>query len=114
MTDQVEEVLAKLPRLGEEVLGECMSCGKLMLETGTIVFYRVTVQQCGIDPKEIGRHAGLAMSMGGGAEGLALASVLGPGVKPAVEIAKGTANVCLQCLSAHPTIAMMDLESSGE
>lgn len=98
MTDH----LKNLPRLGDQALGPCASCGKLMLETGPI-FYRVTVKQCGIDAKAVQRHVGLGMMLGGGEAGLALAAVMGPQEKPVVVINESTANICLHCATEGPS-----------
>lgn len=109
MANKAQEELDKLPRLSEDTLGKCLGCGELMLAAGFPVFYHVTVQQCGIDLKEVNRHVGLAMSMGGGPGGLALASVLGPGVKPVVELSKGSGSICLNCSNEHSLLVQVAL-----
>ena len=91
------DALKHLTRLGDEALGPCLKCGKVMLGSGLPVFYRVTVEHCGIDKAVIDRHVGLAMTLGGGADGLALASVMGPGEKPVVVLGSGAVNICGPC-----------------
>lgn len=94
--------LASLPRLSEEAMGPCAICERQMLETGLPLFMRVEAKRCGIDAKEVQRHFGLAMSMGGGTAGLVLAGVMGPGVKPVIVMdAPETFNVCTRCAQTH-------------
>ena len=107
MTD---DLLKDLPRLGDEALGPCAGCGKVMLGTGLPVFYRITVQHCGVDAKAIQRHVGLAQMMGGGPDGLHLAAIMGPGEKKVVELGKGAVNVCHQCA---PTVTVMQIHAAA-
>lgn len=69
--------LSGLSRLGIEAMGPCHACGRQLLETEVPVFYRVQASQCAIDAIEIRKHVGLAMAMGGGAGGFALAGGYG-------------------------------------
>jgi hypothetical protein len=116
----MNEELKNLPRLGEDAMGPCAMCGTQLLGTGLPLFYRLEAQRCGIDAKEVQRHVGLAMTMGGGRGGLALASVMGPGVKPVVVMAKPAPfNVCTQCAQNNPLetiflVAAERLETKGE
>jgi len=85
------------PRLGDEALGPCAVCQKPILETFPI-FYRVQVTQCAIDMGEVRRHVGLAQAIAPGADGLQLASILGPKVEPVVVVQGGQPfNVCTPC-----------------
>lgn len=91
-----------LPRLDEKAMGPCVCCKRQLLETGFPLFLRLDLKRCGLDANEIRRHCGLAMAMGGGTAGLALAGVLGPGVKPVVVMDAFPAfNVCNECQSKH-------------
>lgn len=99
--------LQDLPRHGEEALGPCALCDRVILATGSPIFSRLTVRQCGVDAQTVRSHVGLAMQLGGGAGGLALASVMGPGVKPVVEVASGDVNVCGSCLQEHPVLLVL-------
>lgn len=89
--------LGSLERLGEQALGPCIGCDKVMLETALPLFNRVQIQRCGIDAAEVRRHVGLAMAMGGGPGGLALAGAMGPTAKPVAVIETYTVNVCAVC-----------------
>lgn len=94
MTD---DPLNDLPRLPEEALGPCARCGKVMLASGMPIFYRLTVEHCGIDARAVQEKVGLAMMMGGGEAGLALAGIMGPGRDPVVVLDAGAVNVCMAC-----------------
>lgn len=90
--------LDDLPRMGPEAMGPCHACGRQLLQTGLPLFYRVRVDQCGIDGNAVRSHVGLAMHMGGGEAGLVLASVLGPRTEPVVVMNKGPEfNICAAC-----------------
>jgi hypothetical protein len=90
--------LAQLPRLDDEALGPCAGCGRVMLGTGFPLFYRLRVRRCGIDANEVRRHVGLAASIAPGTTGLALAAIMGPGVKPVVIMDEfKDINVCNAC-----------------
>ena len=89
--------LRDLPRLGEEALGPCVGCKKVILATGSPLFQRVRIQRCGVDANEVRRHVGLAQTIAPGADGLALASVLGPKVEPVVVMSTYVVNVCNDC-----------------
>lgn len=103
-----ERDFRSLPRLSDEAMGPCIKCGKQLLETGVPLFIRVHAQRCGLDRAEIQRHVGLAMAMGGGQNGLVLAGVMGPGVKPVVVVNSfETVNVCYGCID---TTTIRDLE----
>ncbi|CAN5279302.1 hypothetical protein BH11PSE5_BH11PSE5_30770 [soil metagenome] len=90
--------LKDLPRLDDTAMGPCVICQRQLLETELPIFFRVEARQCGLDRLEINRHVGLAMQMGGGRDGLALASIMGPGVKPVIVMETITPfNVCHPC-----------------
>jgi hypothetical protein len=103
--------LEGLPRLPDEALGPCAFCGKLMLEAGSPVFYRVSIRQCGIDAKAVRERVGLAMMMGGGAPGFALSAALGPHEKPVVVLSEDQLNVCLNCAITSQSVVLAALAS---
>lgn len=91
------EPLGALPRLPAEALAACPFCQRTMLQTPTPIFYRLTVQYCGIDQAAVREHVGLGMMLGGTNAAMAIADVMGAHKPPVVEMSKGTVNVCLQC-----------------
>lgn len=92
------DILAELPKLGVEAMAPCVICRRQLLETELPIFFRIDARQCGLDRQEIHRHVGLAMTMGGGTDGLALAHVLGPRVEPVIVMDTiSTFNVCHSC-----------------
>lgn len=97
-------------RLDGSALGPCALCGKLILECGSPVFYRVTIRQCGVDAKAVRERLGLAMLLGGGSAGLELAGVMGAAADPVVILAENETNVCLSC-SAKPILTVQLLEN---
>ena len=107
--------LADLPRLSDDAMGPCIVCKRQLLETEVPLFYRLDVKQCGIDAAEVNRHVGLAMSMGGGRDGLVLAGVMGPGVKPVVVMnsADGV-NVCHNCAVTAGVMIVAGLAIEGD
>jgi hypothetical protein len=97
-----DDALKDLPRLDDTAMSPCVCCKRQLLETGLPIFFRIEAKQCGLDGPAIRQHVGLAMSMGGGLDGLALASVLGPGIKPVIIMETITTfNVCHDCASAR-------------
>lgn len=104
--------LSAARRHDSSAMGPCFLCGRQILATGVPVFYRVNVEQCGVDMNEVRQHVGLAMAMGGGADGLALAEIMGPRRQPVVVLGEGTQNICQQCAAdrvpAIMTIALDD------
>ena len=96
--------LANLPRLGVEALGPCLFCKQPILRTPVPIFYRVTVQYCGVDHAAITQHVGLSMMLGGGAAALAIADVMGAHQPPAVVMDRGTVNVCVACAQDRPDL----------
>jgi len=68
-----------------------------MLQTGTPLFYRVTVEYCRIDLASVRQRAGLALMLGGGGAGIALSGVMGGHAEPVVVLATGTTNLCMAC-----------------
>jgi len=94
--------LADLPRLSAEAAGPCVICRRQMLATGLPIFYRVTVQHCGLDAKAVQQHVGLGMMLGGGASGMALADVMGAHKPPVVVMSSGTVNLCHACAQDQP------------
>lgn len=113
-----DDPLAGLKRLGDDAMGPCAMCKRQLLETGLPVFYRITAAQCGLDAKEIQKHVGLAMAMGGGTDGLALAGIMGPKVEPVVVMNDaGTFNVCHSCAQRHGielvVMAVAEMQNTG-
>lgn len=92
--------LENLQRLGVKAMSPCVVCERQMLQTGLPLFHRFKLKRCGIDGDAVRRHVGLAMTMGGGEAGLALASVLGPEPDPVVIMDEHPEfNVCHDCAS---------------
>lgn len=85
------------------------SSARQLLETELPIFYRLDIAHCGIDGEEVRKHVGLAMTMGGGQNGLVLADVLGPRTEPVVVVGtqKG-ANVCHSC-AMDPRTSLFEL-----
>jgi hypothetical protein len=125
MNKPASDPLKDLPRLTDEAMGPCVCCKRQLLETEIPIFYRVEVKHCGLDAREIQRHVGLAMSIAPGRDGLALAGIMGPRVKPVVVMdAHAAFNVCNDCavmkqiplifaLSLHQERASTDAENKG-
>lgn len=55
----------------------CAICNRGMAHGGNITFYQVTAQHYGLDPRGIRETHGMEVMMGGGAQGAALASIMG-------------------------------------
>ena len=100
----MSDVLDGLPRHGDEALGPCACCGKVILATAMPIFYRLTVEHCGVDANAVRERVGLAMMMGGGERGLALSAVMGGRKEPVVVVSSGTANVCGLCANERPDL----------
>lgn len=114
-----QDPLKDLPRLSDEAMGPCAMCKRQLLETELPLFYRITAARCGIDGNEVRRHVGLAQAIAPGADGLALAGVLGPGVKPVVVMNDaGTFNVCQRCAQKNPlellVIAVAEMKEDSD
>lgn len=99
--------LRDLARLGDDALGPCAFCQRVMLGTEVPIFYRITIQHCGIDRKAVRQRVGLAQFFGGGQNGLVLSGVMGSHDKPVVEIGRATINVCLTCAQEHPDVLLI-------
>jgi hypothetical protein len=114
---QGDDPLAGLERLTDAAMAPCALCGRQLLETGLPVFFRIEGKRCGIDAQEVRRHVGLAMQFGGGAGGLALAGVMGPGCKPVVVMAAPPVfNVCATCARSNTleNVLLVAAEDEGE
>lgn len=96
--------LKNLPRLGDDALGPCSICGKVMLEAGMPVFYRLTVQYCAIDRAAVQERLGLALQMGGGNDGLALAAIMGSRTDPVAVMGSGSGSLCMSCAQDNPAL----------
>lgn len=102
------DALKDLPRLDEKAMGPCVCCKRQLLATRFPLFLRLDLKRCGLDADAIRRHCGLANAMGGGTDGLVLASVLGPRVEPVVVMdAFPAVNVCNECQSKHTLSEIM-------
>lgn len=106
--------LQELERKSAEAMGPCVICGKQQLETGLPLFYRVTVEQCGIDMQAVRQHVGLAMTLGGGETGLALAGVMGAQQDPVVVMNRHTANICATCAMERADVVVQIACGNGE
>lgn len=100
----MDDPLKDKPRLGDEALGPCGICKRVILATEVPVFYRLRVGHCGVDANAVRERVGLAQMMGGGADGLALAGIMGPGTKPVIEMDSGEVNICQSCASNNTSL----------
>ena len=105
---------ANLPRHGDEALGPCALCQRVMLDTGMPIFYRLTVRQCGVDRKAVNERVGLAMMLGGGQQGIILSGVMGPGTKPVVEVSSHDTNICMPCMQKYPELMLLIVAQDGD
>lgn len=111
----VDDPLKDLPRLGDEALAECMCCNRLILATEIPVFYRVTVQQCGVDKQVVDQRVGLAMQLGGGRDGLALSAIMGAHKKPVVVMSSPKPqNVCQRCAASPDGLFVMQIMAGSD
>jgi hypothetical protein len=105
----LKDPLRDLRRLETEAMGPCVRCKKQLLETAMPLYMRFSAMRCGIDGQAVMRHVGLAMSIAPGADGLALAGVLGPKCEPVIVMDEHKpANVCAMCMT-DPTFSVMEL-----
>lgn len=104
----------KLPGLKHRDLKPCIFCGKGMMHSGAITFYRVKVERCIVDVREVKRAAGLEQMMGGHA---LLANVMGPDADLAkVMPGLGECLVCDDCSvrRGSPVAAIAEIISDRE
>jgi hypothetical protein len=72
----------------------CLCCGKGVMHAGSISFYRVTIEHCVIDAREIQRAAGMEMMMGGNA---LIANIMGPDADLAKVLSENRGLLCQDC-----------------
>lgn len=99
--------LKALPGLKASEIGKTVTGGGVA-EQGPI-FYRVTVEQCGLDRDAIRRQAGLEMMLGSPA----LASVMGPNDDVAKILSRHVTFVGMQDFMILPLCACLTDEGEG-
>jgi hypothetical protein len=84
----------------------CANCGKGVMHGGVPVFYRVTVEQMGVDGKAVQRHVGLEQMLGGNA---LIANAMGEDADIGIPISEVFIGLlCLTC-AGDPNISMCQL-----
>jgi hypothetical protein len=99
----MHDFLKELPGLKASEIGKTVT-GRGVAEQGPI-FYRVTVEQCGLDRDAIQRQAGLEMMVGNAA----IASVLGPNEDIAKILSKHVVFVGMQDFMTLPLCACLSI-----
>lgn len=97
----MDQLLKDLPGLKAREIGKTVT-GEGVAAQGPI-FYRVTVEQCGLDRRAIERQAGLEMIVGNAA----IASVLGPDEDIAKILSKHVVFVGMQDFMSLPLCACL-------
>jgi hypothetical protein len=86
-------------------LKKCATCGKGVMHSGDLIFYRVTVERMCVNLPAVQRQAGLEMMLGGHA---AIAAVMGPDEDMAAPLnERATFIVCQDC-SVSSCVAELD------
>lgn len=89
-----------LEKLPTEAMSPCIACGRQLLATDLPIFFRLSVQQCGIDARAIDERVGIATQIGGrsgAAAVMPLADIMA-GRAPIVVMGKSKPfNVCHSC-----------------
>lgn len=84
----------------------CVRCRKGMAHTGTPVFFRVTIEQMGVDGKAVERQHGLEMMLGGNAM---IANVMGADEDMGLPIGPAKKGLlCFRC-AYDMTVSFMEL-----
>ena len=103
----------ELKGLKHRDLRPCIFCGRGMMHAGAITFYRVKIERCVVDVREVQRAAGLEQMLGGHA---LLANVMGPNA----DLAKVLPNapevlVCDDCACSRnsPVASIMERASDA-
>jgi hypothetical protein len=80
---------------------KCAICGKGVMHSGQIMFYKVSITMMGIDIGAVQRQHGLEMMMGNAA----IAHVMGPDEDLAKPLGKPeTGLVCQDCATHHNSV----------
>jgi hypothetical protein len=90
---------------------KCAICGKGVMHSGQITFYKVSITMMGIDLGAVQRQQGLEMMMGSPA----IAQVMGPDedlAKPIDKAADGI--ICSECAISHNTVIAAVYERISE
>ncbi len=103
----MNDLLKSLPGLKASEIGRTVTGGGVA-EQGPI-FYRVTVEQCGLDRTAIQRQAGLEQMLGSHV----LASVMGPNDDVAKVLAKSVVFVGMQDFMHLPLCACLSSEDAA-
>lgn len=92
---------------------ECSLCRNKIGATGVPLFYRVTVEQFGVDLSAVQRQQGLTMLLGGAAP---LAEHMGPNEDMAHEMDRAVLTVCQQCALEpnEPVVCLLALSGEAE
>lgn len=86
-------------------LQPCANCGKGMMHSGQIHFYRAEISQQIVDMRAVQRQHGLEMMLGGAA---ALAQAMSPNDDIAIQCASKTVLLCADCgMSQHLPVAVL-------
>jgi len=91
----------------QDEITKCAICGNGMAHTGTVVFYRVTLETFGLDAGAIQRAHGLELQMGAAAP---LAQLLGPPGDIFQQLDEKQMLVCMDCAPGeiYPLLAYAD------
>lgn len=106
--------IENLKGLKHRDLKPCIYCGLGMMHGGGIAFYRVKIERCIVDVREVKRAAGLEMMMGGHA---LLANVMGSDADLAKIMPHATeVLVCDECACRRgdPIAAVVERASDDE
>ena len=76
--EDLREKVKNLPGMKKSELKNCVLCGKGMMHSGDIQFYRLSLESFVVDGNAVQETAGLEMMMGGGSFGATMAGVMGP------------------------------------
>lgn len=57
--------LHDLPGIKQTEIRKCVFCGKGVAHDGNILFYRVSIERCGLNRQAIERQSGLEVMLGG-------------------------------------------------
>lgn len=83
-------------------LKKCAACGMGVMHRGSPVFYRVTVEQCIVDTRNVQRMHGMEMAMGS----VGLARVFSPSNTVAHVLPATPKLVCSDCLLETPVAVL--------
>jgi hypothetical protein len=83
----------KLPGLKHRDFKPCLACGKGVMHAGSISFYRVRIEHCVVNTREVEKAAGMEMLMGNPQ----LANVMGPDADLAKVMSADGGLLCQDC-----------------